>query len=463
MMKSIKSTLITASLLIAGITAVSSQAENVKSTKPNVVLFFVDDMGWASRTMRDETYETPNIDQISRDGLEFESAYIPTPTCSPSRASLVTGQYAARIGMPRHIPHKKQYGFDKYGRTEQTHNVWEKDPAKVPSVNWLNTEYVTYAEALKKQGYYNMFIGKWHLGHEGYHPVDQGFDAQIGASNWGHPNSYYPPYFKHSEVYKNVKERYLTDKLTDDAVEFISGYDKEQPFMMSMWYYAIHTPFQGRKDLVKHFEDKGLTGKYAHHAALVSGIDESIGRVRAALEKKGLDKNTVIIFLSDQGGILENKPLHGGKKLDTLYEGGARVPLLVSWPGITQPGSKNNTPVQSTDLFPTLVELSGGNISTYKNLDGVSLLSAIKDGKAIKRDSPLFGYRAYEDLYASVRDGDWKLVAYRSGTVKLYNIIKDMGEKHDVSIANPKKVASLKTKLINWEKDMNLEQYSGVQ
>lgn len=436
---------------------------NNKPSQPNIVLFFVDDMGWASRTKRDKVYETPNIDQISTDGLEFESAYIPTPTCSPSRASLVTGQYAARIGMPRHIPHKKQYGFDKYGRTQQIHNLWEKDPAQVPSVNWLDTDYVTYAEALKDQGYYNMFMGKWHLGHEGYHPTDQGFDKQVGATNWGHPASYYPPYFKHSDVYKEVKERYLTDKLTDDAVDFIQTYDKSKPFMLSMWYYAIHTPFEGRKDLVKHFEDKGLKGKEAHHAALVSGIDESVGRVRKALEDKGMDKNTVIIFLSDQGGILENKPFRGGKKIDTLYEGGARVPLIISWPGVTQAGATNQSIVQSTDLFPTLVEIAGGKLAKYKNLDGTSLLATIQQNSILKRDKPLFGYRAYEDLYATVREGDWKLAAYRSGKTQLYNIVKDISEITDVSAQHPKIVKDLVAKLANWEKEMQLEQYSGVQ
>ncbi|WP_440875656.1 sulfatase [Thalassotalea sp. PLHSN55] len=444
----------------------SAQAASMvkaKTEQPNVVLFFVDDMGWASRTVRDEVYETPNIDQISKDGLEFESAYIATPACSPSRATLVTGQHPARIGMPRHIPHKAKYGFDKFGRTEKQFNFWEKDPAKVPSVNWLDTKYTTYAEALKDQGYYNIFIGKWHLGHEGYHPIDQGFDEQIGATNWGHPDSYYPPYFKHTEVYKDVKERYLTDKLTDDAIDFIEGYDKDKPFMLSMWYYAIHTPFQGREDLVKHFQEKGLTGNHAHHAALVSGIDESVGRVRAALKQQGMADNTVIIFLSDQGGILENNPFHGGKKVDTLYEGGARVPFLVSWPGVTTPGSKNNTPIQSLDIFPTLVELAGGKVADYENLDGISLMPAIKHQQDLERDAPLFGYRAYEDLYASVRDGDWKLVAHRSGTVKLYNIKQDIGEKTDLAKSHPERVFEMKAKLINWEKSMRVEKYSGVQ
>ncbi|WP_199271682.1 sulfatase [Paraglaciecola sp. L3A3] len=465
-MKNYITRLIKVAIALALTTSSVSQAATSLSkaqTQPNIVLFFADDMGWSSRTLRDPVYETPNIDKIALDGLEFENAYIPTPTCSPSRATLLTGLHPARIGMPRHIPQTKEFGFDKYGRTETSHNLWAKDPAQVPSVNWLDTEYVTYAEALKQQGYYNMFVGKWHLGHEGYHPIDQGFDKEIGASNWGHPHSYYPPYFKHSEVYKEVKDRYLTDQLTDDAVAFINTYDQAKPFMLSMWYYAIHTPFQGRKDLVKHFEQKGLTGNYAQHAALVSGIDESIGRVRAALAEKGLDKNTVIIFLSDQGGIFENKPFHGGKMVDTLYEGGARVPFIISWPGVTKAGTTNKSLVQSTDLFPTLVELAGGDPSQYHNLDGVSLLTTIKQNDTLLRGEPLYGYRAYQDLYASVREGDWKLLAYRSGTIKLYNIKRDIGEKNDVSKQHPRIVAKLSKKLVAWEKDMQLQQYSGVQ
>jgi arylsulfatase A-like enzyme len=230
-----------------------------------------------------------------------------------------------------------------------------------------------------------------------------------------------------------------------------------------MWYYAIHTPFEGRKDLDKHFQDKGLKGNEAHHAALVSGIDESIGRVRKALEDNGMDKNTVVIFLSDQGGILENKPFRGGKKVDTLYEGGARVPFIISWPGVTKAGTTNQSLVQSTDLFPTLVELAGGDPSQYENLDGVSLLSTIKQNNVLQRGEPLFGYRAYEDLYASVREGDWKLAAYRSGTTMLFNIKQDIGEKNDVSAQHPDIVSTLKAKLVDWEKDMKLQQYSGVQ
>lgn len=432
------------------------------SQKPNIVLLFVDDMGWSDMSYRNRQYETPNIDLLVSESIDFTQAYIPTPTCSPSRASLLTGQYAARLHMVRHIPDGAQHGFDKFGRTERQTNLWAKDPAKVPSVNWLATEHVTYAEALNDLGYFNQFIGKWHLGHEPYHPEKQGFDNQIGSSNMGHPKSYYPPYFKNSAVFVEEKQKYLTDKLTDESVNFIKTYNKKQPFMLSLWYYTVHGPHIARQDLLKHFKSKGLTGDQARYAAMLKAMDESVGRVRQALQEKGLDKETVLIFLSDQGGMFDNAPLRGGKRHDTLYEGGARVPFIVRWPGVTT-AAKNSSIVHTPDLFPTLVEMAGGDARHYKKLDGISLLPILKSGEKLQRKSAIFGYRAYEDLYASVREGDWKLLAYRSGTLKLYNITKDQGEAHDIAQAHPEIVALMKQQLIAHEKEIKLEKYSGVR
>ncbi len=423
------------------------------SEKPNIVLFFVDDMGWSDLGYRNPVFESPNIDSLAREGLNFEQAYIACPTCSPSRATLLTGKHPARLELVRHIT----------GGPDKKYNYWPTDPAQFPCVNWLALEYTTYAEVLKQQGYYNLFIGKWHLGHEEYHPIHQGFDRQIGTSNAGHPRGYYPPYFKNSTVMAQEKERYLTDKLTDGAVDFIEQHDRDQPFMLSFWYYSVHGPHQGRKDWVKHFEAKGLTGRYANYVAMVKSVDESIGRVRKALKQKGIDEKTIIFFLSDQGGYFENPPFHGGKRVDTLYEGGARVPFIVHWPGVTQSGAKNNSIVQSTDLFPTLVEIAGGDVREYDALDGISLLSTIRENTEMKRAEPIYGYRAYEDLYASVREGNWKLLAYRSGKIKLFNVAKDIKEQQDLAQTMPKKVVELKTKLMVWEKDMHVEKYSGVQ
>ncbi len=434
------------------------------ASQPNIVLLFVDDMGWADLGYRQpDVFESPNIDALAKEGMDFQSMYIASPTCSPSRGTLVTGQHPARLRLVRHIPTGEKYGFDNFGRTEEKLNYWETDPAKFPCVNWLDLEYTTYAEALKEQGYYNLFVGKWHLGHEPYHPVQQGWDKQIGTSNFGHPKGYNPPYFKFSDVWKDEKERYLTDKLTDETVSFIENYDKDQPFMVSLWYYTVHGPHDGRADYVKYFESKGLTGRYANYAAMVKSLDDSVGRIRQAIQDKGIEKDTIVIFLSDQGGYFDNPPFTGGKMKDTLYEGGARVPFIFHWPGVTEAGSLNKSVVQSTDLFPTLVEIAGGNPDNYENLDGVSLVETIKKNNRLQRGAPIYGYRAYEDLYVSVRQGAWKLLAFRSGDLKLYNIVKDKEEKQDLAATNPEKVEQLKKRLIKWEKDMGVVEWSGVQ
>lgn len=434
----------------------------VTSSKPNIILFFVDDLGWADLGFRNPIFETPNIDALAKAGINFNQAYIASPTCSPSRATLLTGQHPARLKMVRHIPAGKNFGFDQFDRTDIEFHKLPTDPAQFPSRNWLPLENTTYAEALAELGYYNLFVGKWHLGHEKYHPIKQGFHKQIGTSNFGHPKSYYPPYFKQDTIFSDKNNTYLTDKLTNEAVDFISDYKSDSPFMLTFSYYSVHSPHIGRKDWVTHYQQKGLDDKYANYAAMVSTMDESVGKVLKAVKEKGIEKETIIIFLSDQGGYFENSPLRGGKMSETLFEGGARVPFFVHWPGVTKSNSTNNSVVQSTDIFPTLVEIAGGNVSKHKNLDGVSLLSTIKKNHQLQRE-PIFGYRAYEDLYVSIRDGDWKLLAYRSGKMELFNIAKDMKEQKELSKSHPKKVKELAKKIVSWEKKMQVESFSGIK
>lgn len=441
---------------------VEAQVEAKQQSKPNIVLFFVDDLGWKDLGYRNATFESPNIDRLAGSCTDFELATIACPTCSPSRATLLTGKHPARLQLVRHIPTGAKKYFDKFGRTETRYNLLSTDPAQFPCVNWLSLEHTTYAEALKELGYYNAFIGKWHLGHEPFHPIHQGFDRQFATANAGHPKSYYPPYFKNSKVLADEKESYLTDVLTDAAVDFLEKHENDRPFMLSLYYYSVHGPLVGRKDYVKHFESKGLSGPLAQYAAMVKSVDDSVGRVRAALESRGLDQNTIVIFLSDQGGALDNAPLRGSKKSDTLYEGGARVPFLFYWPGVTQAGI-NKSLVQSTDLFPTLVEIAGGESADYKDVDGVSLLPTLRNNSVLERGAPIFGYRAYEDLYASVRDGDWKLLAHRNGDLKLYNLAQDVSEKNDVAQQHPEITDRLKSELVAWEQEMKVEKYSGIQ
>ncbi|MFH6772943.1 sulfatase [Gaetbulibacter aestuarii] len=414
-------------------------------SKPNFVLVFVDDWGWSDLGYRNDKFLTPNIDQLKKDGMEFTRAYVPTPTCSPSRASLLTGKEAIRLEMPRHIEQK-----NKDGTNDEKYNYWKTDPAHMPSINWLPLEEVTYAEVLKGQGYYNMFIGKWHLGHQPYYPIYQGFDDMFGTGNWGHPKSYYPDFFK-DDLLEDYTNEYLTDVLTDKAVDFIDQYDREQPFMMSLWYYNVHSPHVGRKDLVNKFLNKGYSQEDAVYAAMVASVDESLGRIRTELKNKGIEKNTVVLLISDQGGFYSNAPLSGGKiGGNTLGEGGARVPFIIYYPGVTTPGSESDTPIQTIDVLPTIAEIaSKGNYKPH-GIQGVSLMPEIDGEKLKSRD--LFFYRSYEDQYAAIMSGAWKLIKYRSGSFKLFNVVTDISEKNNLigkGLAIEKK---LKRKLEKWEK-----------
>ncbi|MGB5436526.1 MAG: sulfatase [Maribacter sp.] len=453
--------IIAINLLITGMFLISCGEKKKESTvhekamstaKPNIVLLFVDDWGWADVGFRNPIFHTPNINQLKKDGLNFERAYIATPTCSPSRASLLTGKEPVRFQMTRHIIDKREKVAEA-GNEE--FNLWPNDPVQRPSRNWLPLEEITYAERLKEFGYYNMFIGKWHLGEEKYHPTQQGFDAQFGTTNAGHPRSYYPPFFESEQdpmgFASNYNDEYLTDVLTDGAEKFISDYDREQPFMLSLWYYNVHGPFVGRKDWLEKYKAAGLVGEYAEYAAMVSAMDESVGRVRKALEAKGIAENTVVILLSDQGGKFTNAPLSGGKIGNTLGEGGARVPFIVYYPEVTKSGSVTDTPVQSIDLYPTLVEIASGKSGVDSHINGKSLLSLLNGKKMAPRN--LYFFRSYEDQYTALIKGEWKLVKYHSGEFQLFNISKDISESHNLVNTYHEKSAELKTELLEWEKE----------
>jgi len=421
------------------------------SKKPNIVLLFVDDYGWSDIGYRNEVFNTPNLNKFKEQSLEFTKAYIPTPTCSPSRYSLLTGKEAVRGEMVRHIKIDPKNPEAKY-------NILPTDPAQMPSINYLPLEEITYAERLKEFGYYNMFIGKWHLGHENRYPTKQGFDSAYGTTDAGHPKSYYYPFFKEKDDPKGFLKSgpkegdYLTDVLTDSAVDFIKDYDKNQPFMLSFWYYSVHGPSIGRKDLLKKYQDAGLEGKYAHHAAMVEAMDESVGRVRQALKDKGIAHNTVVIVLSDQGGAYTNAPLRGGKKGgDALGEGGARVPLMIYYPEITKPNSTSEIPVQSIDIYPTLVEITSGKKCEDKQIQGVSLLPILKGNNIEPRN--LYFFRSYEDQYAAVISGDWKLIKYHSGKFQLYNLKEDISEIKNLIGTGLAIENRLKTDIASWEKE----------
>lgn len=430
---------------------------SVTTAAPNFLVLLVDDLGWKHVGYQGGAYETPRIDHLASESMVFSRAYIPTPTCSPSRAALLTGRHPARLGIVRHIPVSPKFGFDVLGRTDQEFHQWEGDPSRWPSRNWLPLAAVTIAEAVGPLGYRSAFFGKWHLGSEDYHPVQQGFDEQYGVSNFGHPRSYYPPYWPVGNPYADESpESYLTDRLTDDVVDYLARPGEDQPFLAAVFFYNVHTPLIGRKDLVHKYSARGFTKERAQLAAMVEATDSSVGRILDALAESGHAEDTVVIFLGDQGGLRYNEPLRGGKPGGTaLYEGGARVPLLIRWPEGVSGGTKQSTPVVSNDIFPTIIELAGGEPEEWAPLDGVSLTPLLGGEGRIEREA-LFLERHYEDQYAAVIAGDWKLVAYWSGRRELYDLAGDPSEDRDISSNHPERVSELSNLLADWRADVGL-------
>jgi arylsulfatase A-like enzyme len=414
--------------------------------QPNIIVFFVDDMGWADWNLRNNAYNTPHLNQLKKDGMEFTRAYVATPTCSPSRASLLTGKEPVRFMMPRHVA-------DPGGkRSNDEFNFWPSDPVQMPSRNWLPLEEITYAERLNSFQYHNEFIGKWHLGGEQFYPNKQGFDHQIGVTPFGQPGNYYPPYWKNNNPFPEEKDTYLSDKLTQEAVKFIQEYNKETPFQLSFFHYGVHAPLVGKKELIEQYKALGWEEKQAEYGAMVTAVDASLGLLRKALEQKGISNNTLIIFTSDQGGYFSNYPLRG-KKIggNTLGEGGARVPFMVYWPGVTTPGTECNIPIQTLDVYPTLIEAASGKPCTDAQIQGKSLIPLLKGEKLPSRK--LYFFRAYEDQYAAIIDGDWKLIKYHSGESELYHLKNDIGEVSNLVNNFPSIANKLLADLALWEKD----------
>lgn len=413
--------------------------------KPNIIIFFVDDMGWADVGYRNSEFITPNIDRLKNEGMDFSRAYIATPTCSPSRASILTGKEPVRFLMPRHAIVDSPQDTTEF-------NLWPTDPVQMPSRNWLPLEEITYAERLKELGYYNAFIGKWHLGGEAFYPTKQGFDEEIGISSHGHPDNYYPPYWREDNPFPECKEEYLTDVLTDKAIGFISNYNKKEPFQLSLFHFGVHGPQIGRKDLIQKYKDQGWEDRYAEYGAMVTAVDESLGRLRKALNEKGIARNTIILFTSDQGGFFTNYPLRGAKTGEnTLGEGGARVPFILYYPGKTKAGSICDIPIQTLDVFPTLIEIASGEPCPDTQIQGKSLLPLMNGEKFPERN--LYFFRSYEDQYAAIISGDWKLIKYHNSTSQLYNIREDIGEAGNLIYTKPKIAAKLQSALDAWEKE----------
>lgn len=409
----------------------------------NFILILVDDMGWLDLSCQgSKFYQTPNIDRLASQGMRFTQAYSACTVCSPTRASLLTGKYPARLHITDWIAgHKKP-----------------KARLKVPDwTMYLPHEEVTFAKALKPAGYASASIGKWHLGGPDYFPDKHGFDLNIGGYDRGQPPTYVSPY-KIPTLKDGPPGEFLTDRECAEAMTFIEA-NKDKPFLVYMPHYAVHTPIAGKKDVIEKYKSKVVPDapqRNAIYAALVESVDDSVGRLMQKLDDLKLADRTVIIFTSDNGGLIpvtSQPPLRAGK--GSSYEGGVRVPFIVRWPGAIKPGSTCDVPVISADIHPTLVELAGLAPRPGQVIDGASLVPLFKQTGPLQRDAIYWHYPHYHPggatPYGAIRAGDLKLIEfYEDMHVELYNLKDDIGEKNDLAKSMPEKAAELRARLQKW-------------
>jgi arylsulfatase A-like enzyme len=409
--------------------------------------------------------------------MTFSDAYAACPVCSPTRASLLTGKYPATVGVT-----------DWIDWANWVHPARGK-LVDVPYIDHLPLEETSLAFALKVGGYHTWHVGKWHLGTEAYYPQHHGFDVNIGGCEWGSPaNGYFSPY--NIPDFENGPEgEYLTDRLTDEAIDLIENNDGK-PFFLNLWYYTVHTPIQAKAEHIQKFESKAkqlgidqidpfevgepFPTEHKQHlnvirrtlqsnpvyAAMIYALDENIGRLLKILENTGQADNTVVIFTSDNGGLAtaetsptSNAPLSEGK--GWMYEGGTREPLIVRWPGVVKPGSTCSVPVTSPDFYPTFLEMAGLPLKPEQHVDGVSLLPLLKGTQTLERQAIFWHYPHYGNQGgtpgSSIRAGDYKLLHFfEDDRIELYNLREDISEDHDLAAAMPDLTDQLKTRLADW-------------
>jgi len=451
--------ILTALLLSAPATA----DDDAKPARPNIVFFYIDDLGWTDlgfmydRLEREEQfYETPHIDSLMADSTYFSNAYANAPNCAPSRACLMSGQYPPRhgvftVGDPRR-------GNHRFRRLEPVENT-----------TVLADRFVTVAEALQAAGYATASMGKWHLGPD---PTTQGFDRNVAGKQWGSPSGggYHSP-LNYPNLKVSGKGTYLTDALTERAVAFIEQH-REQPFFLYLTHYAVHTPIQGKPELVDKYKAKQPTKQHSNaaYAAMIESVDDSVGAVLAKLDALDLADNTIVVFFSDNGGYggaTSNDPLRGAKGM--LYEGGIREPLLIRWPGVTEAGTVCGEPVIGTDLYPTFLEATGIEPPADYTLDGESLVPLLKNASAsLDREAIFWHFPCYlqgsgdphggpfrTTPAAAVRAGDWKLIEwFETGRLELYNLREDIGERKNLAESHPAELARLHSLMKAWRAEV---------
>ena len=475
---------------------IACQAASADNQTKNIVLILADDLGWADTTLYGKTsfYETPNIERLAARGMTFSNAYA-SPICSPTRASIMTGQNPARHGMTAPAAHLADERFEA---TVSERGVPDQKCTNVKSATRLDPDLPTLGKVLHNAGYATAHFGKWHLGREPYSPLESGFDVDL--PHWWGPgpkSSYLAPWGYANPQFKEGKlGEHIEDRMATEAVAWLKQRDRTKPFFLNYWQFSVHAPFGAKPELIEHYRNKlgasvdglaqpevrerllsshepliGLPQQSPTYAAMVHSLDDAVGSLLDALDAEGITDETVIIFYSDNGGnihcgleetaasgekyitpVTSNHPLRGGK--GGIHEGGVRVPAIVVWPGVTSPGSRNKTRIQAIDLYPTVLHMLGVESPKTAVIDGVNFIEALR-GAEVER-TPMFTYVPshgntphWLPPSMSVHVGNWKLIRTfyygEAGThdYRLYNLQNDIGESHNLAAAHPEKVQEL--------------------
>jgi len=455
----------------------------------NVVFIMADDLGYMDVGFNNPQsfYETPALNGLAKESMRFSAGYAACPVCSPTRSSILTGQYPARTR-----------NTDYFGAANG-HAVLPKDPGDpaqsdfgqqknrplrpAPYLNHLAAEHTTLAEFFKSKGYATIHVGKWHLGDKGSWPTDHGFDINLAGTHGGGPyggGGYFSPY-NNPNLPDGPKGEHLPDRLASEVAKFITA-NKDKPFFVYLPFYSVHTPLMGRPDLVAKYEKKrkelGLEPKteaepprvnrmvqeHAVYAAMVEAMDQAVAKVLKSIDDNGLRDETIVVFFSDNGGLstsegspTSNLPYRAGK--GWTYEGGIREPLIVRWPGKVKAGVTCDVPVISTDFYPTLIEACGFDLMPEQHIDGTSFAKLFQDPCVKHERAPLFWHYPHWGNQggipnSAIRDGDWKLIHYYYlKETELFNLASDPGERRDLAKQEPEKVKQLQAKLDAMLKD----------
>ncbi|MFB0523982.1 MAG: sulfatase [Phycisphaerae bacterium] len=437
----------TASVAISGYMGIFLQAKAASgpNEKPNFLFILIDDMGWSDLgCYGNQFHETPNVDRLSKQGMRFTDAYAAAPVCSPTRASILAGQYPARIGIADFIPGHQR--------------AWAK--LKVPQNRLqMPAETITIAEVLKEHGYTTGHIGKWHLGGEPkFMPQNQGFDTVVQRG-------------------RNLNDKQVTS-FTDSAIDFIQA-SRDKPFFLYLSHHSVHIPLQAPQQLIEKYEKKPKLHRTPYgaatgvnnpiYAAMIEHLDASIGRIINKLDELNLADRTMVVFFSDNGGLYKPYGGYGGDKSaittnwplrdekGTLYEGGIREPLIVRWPGVVKPGTICSMPVCSVDFYPTFLEIAGAKANSDQVLDGKSIFSLLTQTGRFERDAIYWHYPHYHHSTPAgvTRQGHWKLIEFfEDGRLELYNLEDDIAEKNNLVTEMPGKAAQLQQRLAAWRESV---------